>query len=75
MGSTGRVAGGDAAGGGLPAQVLVILCAWPQQRDRIPMVPIMKDSPVCLLPGSLGVSEVPNHGSPQEGPGFCVGTV
>lgn len=71
----GRAAGGDAAGGGLPAQVLVIPCAWPQQRHRIPMVRIMKDSPVCLLPDSLGVSEVPNHSSPQEGPGFCVGTV
>lgn len=75
MGSTRRAAGGDAAGSGSPAQVLVILCAWPQQRDDVFMVPIMKDSPVFILPGSLGVSEVPNHGSPCEGPGFCVGTL
>lgn len=33
MESTGRDAGEDTAGVGLPAQELVILCAWPQQTD------------------------------------------
>lgn len=75
VGSTGRAAGGVAAGGGLPAQALIIRCAWPKQRDDVPVVPITKDSPVCLPPGRLGVTEVPNHGNPWEGPGFCVGTV
>jgi len=75
MGSAGRAAGRDAAGGCSAAQVLVILCAWPQQRDDIPMVRRMKEFPVCLLSGSLGISKVPNRGSAQEALALCVETV
>lgn len=43
--------------------------------SSVHMVPVRKDFPVFLLPGSLGVAEVPDHGSPWEGLALCKGTV
>lgn len=74
-GALGELLGEMLQTGGLPAQALVSLCAWTQQRDGVPIVSVMKDSPVCPLTGSLGVSEEPSHDSVQGEPAFCVGPV
>lgn len=46
---------GETLKGGLPDQVLVILCARPQQRDNVPTVPIMipQDFPQARQPGPI----------------------